>query len=74
MSGSAGHPAQPQEAAESWHMLIAEADFPAEGKLATIINRWHVLVARTDEGLFALNDRCTHQGPCSLRGGSVAVP
>jgi anthranilate 1,2-dioxygenase ferredoxin component len=46
---------------ETWHPLIPEAEFPEEGKLATIINRWHVLVAKTDEGLFAVNDRCTHQ-------------
>jgi anthranilate 1,2-dioxygenase ferredoxin subunit len=46
---------------ESWHPLIAEADFPEEGKLATIINRWHVLVGKSDAGLFAVNDRCTHQ-------------
>jgi anthranilate 1,2-dioxygenase ferredoxin component len=46
---------------ESWHPLIDEAQFPEEGKLATVINRWHVLAAKTDEGLFAVNDRCTHQ-------------
>lgn len=46
---------------ESWHEVIAEADFPEDGKLATKINGWHVLIAKTDEGLFAVNDRCTHQ-------------
>ncbi len=45
----------------TWHELIAEGDFPEEGKLATKVNGWHVLVAKTDDGLFAVNDRCTHQ-------------
>ena len=46
---------------ESWHPLIAESDFPPEGKLATKIAGWYVLVARTEDGLHAVNDRCTHQ-------------
>lgn len=46
---------------ETWHPLIPEAEFPEEGKLATKANGWYVLVARTDDGLFAVNDRCTHQ-------------
>lgn len=46
---------------ERWYPLIEEEAFPAEGKLATVINRWHVLAAKTEEGLFAVNDRCTHQ-------------
>ena len=46
---------------DSWHTLISESEFPAEGKIATKIGGWHVLVAKTDEGLFAVNDRCTHQ-------------
>ncbi len=46
---------------ESWHSLIAESEFPAEGKLATKLGGWHVLVARTEDGLHAVNDRCTHQ-------------
>ena len=55
---------------ESWHDLIAEADFPADDKLATRINGWYVLVARTDDGLFAVNDRCTHQAAL-LSGGRI---
>jgi nitrite reductase/ring-hydroxylating ferredoxin subunit len=46
---------------ETWHSLISESEFPEEGKLATKVNGWYVLVARTDDGLFAVNDRCTHQ-------------
>ena len=32
----------------SWHTLVSEAEFPAEGKLATKIGGWHVLLAKTD--------------------------
>ncbi len=63
---------------ESWHPLIAESDFPEDGKLAARINGWHVLAARTDDGLVAVNDRCTHQaallsGGC-IRRGAVMCP
>ena len=54
----------------SWHPLIAEQDFPEEGKLATKIAGWYVLAARTDDGLFAVNDRCTHQAAL-LSGGRI---
>lgn len=46
---------------ESWHPLIAETAFPEDGKLATKIAGWYVLVARTEDGFQAVNDRCTHQ-------------
>jgi anthranilate 1,2-dioxygenase ferredoxin subunit len=55
---------------ESWHTLVAEADFPEEGKLATKVAGWHVLVTRTEKGLHAVNDRCTHQA-AMLSGGRV---
>jgi anthranilate 1,2-dioxygenase ferredoxin subunit len=54
----------------TWHHLIEEAAFPAEGKLAAQVGGWHVLVARGDDGLHALNDRCTHQASL-LSGGRV---
>lgn len=63
---------------ESWHALIPEADFPAEGKLAAKVAGWHVLVARTEDGLFAVNDRCTHQAALlstgRIRRGAVMCP
>lgn len=63
---------------ETWHPLIAESDFPEDGKLAMQIAGWHVLVARTEDGLFAVNDRCTHQAsPLStgrVRRGTVMCP
>jgi anthranilate 1,2-dioxygenase ferredoxin component len=62
----------------SWHQLIAEQDFPEEGKLAAKINNWYALVARTDDGLFAVNDRCTHQAALisngRIRRGMIMCP
>ena len=55
---------------ESWHPLIAVDDFPEEGKLASRIAGWYVLVARTDDGFAAVNDRCTHQASM-LSGGRI---
>lgn len=53
-----------------WHPLCAEAEFPDEGKLGALLGGWSVLVVRTDEGLRAVNDRCTHQAAL-LSGGRV---
>jgi nitrite reductase/ring-hydroxylating ferredoxin subunit len=62
----------------NWHSLLHEADFPEEGKFAAQLNGWFVLVARTDDGLFAINDRCTHQAsllsPGRVRRGAVMCP
>lgn len=54
----------------AWHSLIAEADFPEDGKFAAFVAGWHVLVAQTDNGFTAVNDRCTHQA-AMLSGGRV---
>jgi anthranilate 1,2-dioxygenase ferredoxin subunit len=63
---------------ETWHPLIAESDFPEEGKLAARIAGWYVLVARTETGFAALNDRCTHQASLlsggRIRRGAVMCP
>lgn len=53
-----------------WHPLVAEAEFPDEGKLAARIAGWSVLVVRTEDGFNAVNDRCTHQAAL-LSGGKV---
>lgn len=58
------------EMSGNWHDLMAAAAFPEEGKLAVQINGWHVLVARTEGGLFAVNDSCTHQAAL-LSGGKI---
>ena len=61
-----------------WHPLIAEAEFPEEGKLATRLGGWHVLVARAEIGFHAVNDRCTHQAALlstgRIRRGAVMCP
>jgi anthranilate 1,2-dioxygenase ferredoxin component len=64
---------------QSWHPLIAESEFPTEGKLAARIAGWHVLAVRTDEGkLCAVHDRCTHQAALlsagRIRRGAVMCP
>lgn len=63
---------------EHWHTLMPEADFPIEGKIATRINGWYVLVAKTEAGLAAVNDRCTHQASLlsggRIRRGTVMCP
>jgi anthranilate 1,2-dioxygenase ferredoxin component len=63
---------------ETWHPLIAASDFPEEGKLAAKLAGWHVLVARTETGFVALNDRCTHQASLlsggRIRRGAVMCP
>lgn len=50
--------------------VVAEADFPEDGKFAATLNGWHVLVARTDDGFHAYNDRCPHAAS-ALSGGRV---
>ncbi len=62
----------------TWHRVIAEADFPEDGKHKIVIDGWHVLIAKTDDGLFAVNDRCTHQASLlstgRIRRGAVMCP
>lgn len=63
---------------ETWHPLIAESDFPEDGKFAAKTAGWFVLVARTDDGFTAMNDRCTHQASLlsagRIRRGAVMCP
>ncbi|MBU6266507.1 MAG: Rieske (2Fe-2S) protein [Sphingomonadales bacterium] len=63
---------------ETWHPLLAEAAFPAEGKATARLGGWHVLVARTETGFHAVNDRCTHQAALvstgRVRRGAVMCP
>lgn len=54
----------------TWHTIVAQDAFPAEGKLAAKVAGWFVLLARTDEGFQAINDRCTHQAS-QLSGGRI---
>jgi anthranilate 1,2-dioxygenase ferredoxin component len=63
---------------ETWHSLIAASEFPEDGKLAAKLAGWYVLVARTDHGFSAINDRCTHQASLlsggRIRRGAVMCP
>lgn len=62
----------------NWYPLGPEADFPEDGKLAAQAGGWSVLVVRTDAGLVAVNDRCTHQAamlsPGKVRRGAIMCP
>ncbi|MDE2597345.1 MAG: Rieske (2Fe-2S) protein [Sphingomonadales bacterium] len=63
---------------ENWLSFIAERDFPEEGKATGKLGGWHVLVARTDSGFHAVNDRCTHQAAListgRVRRGAIMCP
>ena len=63
---------------ESWQPLIAEDEFPEEGKVAARLGDWHVLVVRDEDGFHAVNDRCTHQAAListgRIRRGAVMCP
>ncbi|MCT2401723.1 Rieske 2Fe-2S domain-containing protein [Novosphingobium sp. HK4-1] len=62
----------------SWHALCHEAEFPDDGKLATQLGGWSVLVVKGDDGFHAVNDRCTHQAallsPGRVRRGAIMCP
>ena len=63
---------------EGWQNVVAEADFPAGGSLAVRIGDWQILVARLDDGFYAVNDRCPHAAsPLStgrIRRGTIMCP
>lgn len=63
---------------ENWQIAAREDEFPAEGKLATELGGWSVLIVRTDDGYQAVNDRCTHQSaklsPGRVRRGAIMCP
>ncbi len=61
-----------------WRPVIAESDFPEDGKYAAKIGEWSVFIARTDDGLFAINDCCSHQASHlsagKVRRGAIMCP
>ncbi len=63
---------------DTWHPVLAEADFPEDGKATAILNGWHVMITRTDDGYHAMNDRCTHAASHlstgRIRRGAVMCP
>lgn len=63
---------------DSWHPFCAMSEFPETGKAAAKVAGWYVLVAKTEDGLFAVNDRCTHQAALlsegRVRRGAIMCP
>ncbi|RVQ66567.1 Rieske (2Fe-2S) protein [Croceicoccus ponticola] len=63
---------------DSWHPFCAESEFPESGKAAAQVAGWYVLLAKTDDGLHAVNDRCTHQAALlsdgRVRRGAIMCP
>ena len=63
---------------EAFHDMIAEADFPEDGKFVAVINGWQVLLCKVDGAYHAVNDRCTHAAsPLSggrIRRGAIMCP
>ena len=58
--------------------IIAEAEFPQDGKFAASINGWNVLLAKVDGVYHAFNDRCPHAAsmlsPGRIRRGHIMCP
>lgn len=66
------------QVSDNWQPLIAESEFPEDGKLAARLAGWYVLVARGEDGFHAVNDRCTHQASLlssgRIRRGAIMCP
>jgi anthranilate 1,2-dioxygenase ferredoxin component len=63
---------------EVYTPVVAEADFPDDGKFAAKVAGWHVLICRIEGAYHAVNDRCTHAASMlstgRLRRGTVMCP
>jgi anthranilate 1,2-dioxygenase ferredoxin component len=63
---------------ETFHVAIAEVDFPEDGKFAAKIAGWHILIAKVEGTYHAVNDRCTHAASMlstgRIRRGAVMCP
>ncbi len=63
---------------DDWVAVLSDGDLPEDGTHKIILNGWHILLTRTDEGLFAINDRCTHQASLlstgRIRRGAIMCP
>ncbi|MFC0202852.1 Rieske (2Fe-2S) protein [Novosphingobium soli] len=63
---------------ETYQALVAESEFPDDGKIAALLGGWSVLVVRVEDGYSAVNDRCTHQAallsPGRIRRGAIMCP
>ena len=58
--------------------VVSEANFPEDGKYATTLNGWQVLIVKVEGGFHAFNDRCPHAAsPLSsgrIRRGAIMCP
>jgi anthranilate 1,2-dioxygenase ferredoxin component len=63
---------------DNWARITTEQGFPEDGKYAAVVGGWHILIARTETGFVAFNDRCPHAAsPLSsgrVRRGSIMCP
>jgi anthranilate 1,2-dioxygenase ferredoxin component len=63
---------------DHFHPVMAQADFPEEGKFAARIGGWHVLIAKIEGAYHAVNDRCPHAAAMlstgRIRRGAVMCP
>ena len=63
---------------DAFQDVIAEVDFPEDGKFVARVNGWQVLLCKVDGVYSAVNDRCTHAAsPLSggrIRRGAVMCP
>lgn len=62
----------------SWRKVVSLSDIPLGGTRSVSLNGEPVLVCRTEAGVYALADRCSHAGwPLSggrIRGESLVCP
>ncbi len=58
--------------------IVAEADFPQDGKFATSVSGWNVLLTKVDGVYHAFNDRCPHAASMlstgRIRRGHIMCP
>lgn len=64
---------------EPYTPIIAEKDFPESGKYTAIVQGWHILIVKLDDGSYhAINDRCphaaSHLSTGRLRRGTIMCP
>lgn len=67
-----------QQSEPKWTHLVDEADLTGDGLQVADLEGVPVLIVRTDDGIVALADRCTHRGAPlhegELRDGCVVCP
>lgn len=54
-----------------WVRAVAEADLPEGATTGVVVEERHVLLHRDSEGVYAIDDQCSHAGALLHRGGVV---